>query len=333
MKTVLLLLAAALPATSQPRKLVNAQVDTRSASAGLESVFHQLLTAQPQPAWIAYTVPAARGRQFGCDSYWRDGEFTVAGGTVHLEPPSEALVLYRVDANQVGKIRTLAPDCDIDAGGVPVHWLTNVRPAESVALLATFVTGPDRGVDSAMNAIGRHGDAAADLALERFMAPGQPEEVRRKAVYWLGATRSRRGFETLKKVLETDPSDRVRDRALQALSMSGESEATNLVIAAARNDRSPKVRGQALFWLSQHAGMKAVKPIQYAIDNDPEREVKRRAVSALQQLPNGQGIPLLIQLAKSSHDADVRKQAMSSLGQSRDERAIAFFEDVLKTKP
>src|SRR4029077_4718837 len=152
MRTALLLLAAALSAAAQPKKLVNAQLDTRSAAAGLEGVFRQLMTAQPQPAWIAYTVPAARGRQFGCDSYWRDGEFTVAGATVHLEPPSEALVLYRVDANQVGKIRTLAPDCDIDAGGVPVHWLTDVRPAGGVGLLGTL---------SAINAIGISTDTAA----------------------------------------------------------------------------------------------------------------------------------------------------------------------------
>ena len=335
MKIAVLLLAAVLPAASQPKKLVNAQVDTRSASAGLQNVFRQLLTAQPQPAWIGYTVPyvGAWPPVRGATHYWREGEFTVAGGTVHLEPPSEALVLYRVDANQVGKIRTLAPDCDIDAGGAPVHWLTEVRPAESVALLATFVTGPDGGIDSAMNAIGRHADAAADAVLERFVAPEQPEQVRRKAAYWLGATRSRRSFETLKKILATDPSDRVRDRALQALAMSGESEGIDLVIAAAHNDHSPKVRGQALFWLAEHAGMKAVGPIQQAIANDPDREVKRRAVSALQHLPNGEGIPLLIQLAKTSRDPEVRKQAMSSLGQARDQRAIAFFEDVLKSKP
>jgi HEAT repeat protein len=296
-------------------------------------VFRPLLTAQPQPAWIGYTVPASRGRQFGCDSYWRDGEFTVAGGTVHLEPPSEALVLYRVDANQVGKIRTLAPDCDIDAGGAAVHWLTDVHPADSVALLTTFVTGPGVSVDSAMNAIGRHADPAAELALEHFIAPDQPETVRRKAAFWLGATRSRRGFETLKNIIANDPSDRVRERALQALAMSGEPEAIDLVMATARTDHSPKMRGHALFWLAQHAGTKAVAPIQYAIANDPEREVKRRAVSALQQLPHGEGIPLLIQTAKTSRDADVRRQAMATLGQSRDQRAIAFFEDVLKAKP
>jgi HEAT repeat protein len=332
-RTALLLLAAVLPSAAQPKKLVNAQMDTRSASAGLESVFRQLLSAQPQPAWIAYTVPASRGRMFGCDSYWRDGEFTVAGGTVHLEPPSEALILYRVDANQVGKIRTLAPDCDIDAGGVPVHWLTDVRPADSVALLTTFATSTERRVDSAMSAIGLHGDPAADAALDSFVAPNQPESVRQRATTWLGASRSRRGFEALKRILANDPSDRVRDRAVQALATSKEPEAIDLVIAAARNDHSPKVRGQALSALSRQAGMKAVGPIQQAIENDPERSVKRSAVSALQHMPNGEGIPLLIQLAKTSHDPEVRKQAMSSLGQSRDQRAITFFEDVLKTKP
>lgn len=332
MKTALLLLAA-LPAVCQPRKLVNAHVDTRSATAGLESVFRPALTGQPQPAWIGYMVPAARGHAFGCDSYWRDNELRVAGGTVYLEPPKDVLVLYRVDGGQVGKIRTMAPDCDIDAGGVPVHWLTDVRPADSVALLASFAGGANRGVDSAINAIGMHADAAADAALERFVAPDQPEALRQKAVYWLGSTRSRRGFEALKKIMASDPSDRVRDRAVQSLAASKEPAAVDLVIAVARNDRSPRVRGQALLWLSRQIGLKAVGPIQQAIDNDPEREVKRSAVSALQHLPNGEGIPLLIQLAKSSRNAEVRKQAMSSLGQSRDQRAIVFFEDVLKAKP
>jgi hypothetical protein len=332
-RTALLLLATVVSAAAQPKKLVNAQVDSRSASAGLESAFRSLQSAQPQPAWVAYTVPAARGRQFGCDSYSRDGDFTVSGGTVHLEPRAEVLVLFRIEGGQVGKIRTLAPDCDIDAGGVPVHWLTDVRPADSVAFLTTFVTGPQVSVNSAMSAIGMHADPAADAALERFVAPEQPEQVRQKAAFWLGATRSRRGFEALKKVLQNDASDRVRDRAVQALALSKEPEAIDLVIATAHNDRSPRVRGQALFWLAHQAGTKAVGPIREAIEHDPEREVKRRAVSALQQMPNGEGIPLLMQLAKSSRDPEVRKQAMSSLGQSRDQRAIAFFEDILKSKP
>ena len=91
------------------------------------------------------------------------------------------------------------------------------------------------------------------------------------------------------------------------------------------------MRGQALTSLSREAGAKAVGPIRQAIDSDPERDVKRRAVSALQQMPNGEGIPLLIEIAKTSRDPDVRKQAMNSLGQSKDQRAVSFFEQVLKS--
>jgi hypothetical protein len=329
MRASLLLLALALPLAAQPKKLVNAQLDSRPASGGLEGVFRPLV-ASAQPAWIAYTVPASRGRQFGCNSNWREGEFLVNGGTVYLEPPSHVLVLYRVEANRVGKIRTLAPECDIDAGGAAVHWLADVKPAESVALLVSLLTSPEPNIDSVMNAIGMHADAAADTALERFVAPNQPEETRRKAVQWLGLTRGGRGFEALKKVIAGDPSDRVRERAVQALATSREPGAIDLVIATARNDHTPRVRGQALFWLSREAGAKAVGPIRQAIENDPERDVKRRAVLALQQMPNGEGIPLLIEIAKTSRDPDVRKQAMNSLGQSRDQRAVSFFEDVLK---
>ena len=61
MTRALWLMAAALPLAAQPKLLINAKVDTRSAAAGLEREFRTLLTAEPQPAWIGYTVPAAGG--------------------------------------------------------------------------------------------------------------------------------------------------------------------------------------------------------------------------------------------------------------------------------
>jgi len=41
-------------------------------------------------------------------------------------------------------------------------------------------------------------------------------------------------------------------------------------------------------------------------------------------------VPMLIDVARTSHDPEVRKQAMFWLGQSKDPRAVAFFEQVLK---
>ena len=54
-------LIAVLPLAAQPKLLTNAKVDTRSAAAGLDREFRSLVTAQPQPAWIAYQVPTVRG--------------------------------------------------------------------------------------------------------------------------------------------------------------------------------------------------------------------------------------------------------------------------------
>ena len=98
----------------------------------------------------------------------------------------------------------------------------------------------------------------------------------------------------------------------------------------ARDDRRPFVRSQALFWLSQRAGQQAVGAIRNAVDNDPETEVKRKAVFALSQLPKDEGVPLLIDIARNNGNREVKKQAMFWLGQSKDPRAISFFEQVLK---
>jgi HEAT repeat protein len=89
------------------------------------------------------------------------------------------------------------------------------------------------------------------------------------------------------------------------------------------------VRGDALFWFAQRAGEKAAGEITAAIEQDPDTDVKRRAVFALSQLPKDEGVPLLIQTARTNKNPVVRKQAMFWLGQSKDPRALAFFEEIL----
>src|ERR1019366_2770176 len=175
MRRLFWLMAAALPLAAQPKLLVNARLDTRNAAGGLEQTFRPLVSAQPQPAWIAYSVPSTRVN-LGCD-YVRGG--WSQPGVIHLEPPDRAVILFRVDGGAVERIRTVSPDCEIDAGGLPVHWLAEVKPAESVALLDSFAGQRERAVsrlmDGALAAIAAHADPAADAALERWLAPGQPE--------------------------------------------------------------------------------------------------------------------------------------------------------------
>jgi hypothetical protein len=322
MTRALWVLAVGLPLTAQPKLLVNAQVKTVPAGAGLEGAFRPLLSAQPQPAWIAYSVPSVRSFQ-GCD-YVRDG-FEMPG-VVHLEPPDHTLILFRVEEGAVNRIRSLSPDCEIDAGGLPFYWLGDVQGGQSVALLQTFVTDRERLGDNAAAAIAQHADPAADQVLDRFLATDQPQSLRMRSVSWM-SRRGRHGFETLKRLIASDPDERIRERAVSALGSNREPEAMTLLASIVQADKNARLREQAISAMGRKAEPAFLLKV---VESDPEIGVKRRAVSALHSLPDGAGVPGLIQLVKTTQNLDVRRAAMSSLGSSRDPRATAFFEEVLK---
>ena len=155
------------PWRHNPSCFINAQTDTRSAAAGLEREYRTLLAADPQPAWIGYSVPAIRTASLGCD-YVRDSNATA--GVVHLEPPDHVVVLFRVENHALDRVRAISPYCEIDAGGLPVHWLNDVQPAQSVGLLVSLVPERDRTGDGALHAMAVQADPSADAALERFLA-------------------------------------------------------------------------------------------------------------------------------------------------------------------
>jgi len=348
MKRILLLaLLLGVAAVAQQPSVANAKLQMRSAAGGLEKEFRALAASQEQPAWLGYAVPVVSGRHNSC--CWSSGggcgcrlegsgtmiTGQAGGGTVKLEGAARLVVLFRVEQRKVGKIRTFSEDCPLDAGGLPFIWLTDVRPPESVALLSGFAAGDDgsreggRLSESALGAVALHADPAADRALDQFTAADRPERLRERAAFWLGVARGRHGYEVLRRMVESDPSEKVREKAVFALSQSPEPQAVGTMIAVARNDKSGHVRGQALFWLAQKAGRQAAGAITEAAERDPDTEVKKRAVFALSQLPKDEGVPLLIQVAKTNRDPAVRKQAFFWLGQSKDPRALAFFEETL----
>lgn len=332
--------------------IVNARLETRSAAAGLEKEFRALLNQQMEPAWVGYTVPATpHHTPAGCLDFSDDSsgccrgrcalEGTTCGpvagsGVVQLEGSSRLRVLLRMEGKQVVRIRSDSGDCQLDAGGLPFIWFTEVRPEQSVALLSSFAASTDFDSRStrrlgrrALAALALHRDGAADRALEGFVAPERPESLRAEAAFWLGAARANAGLSSLRRMSREDPSARVREKVAFALSRSSEPEALDEMMHMARNDSDGHVRGQALFWLAHKAGTKAAGAITEAIENDPETAVKRRAVFALSRLPKDEGVPLLIQVARTNKNPAVRKQAVFWLGQSNDPRALAFFEEIL----
>ena len=338
-------------AAEMPR-IENAKVETRAVTGSLDATLRGITAQAEKPQWVGYSVGQVIGERSVCCGNYRDGEgcgtcnlekehegnssTTRTDGTVKLEGARQLVVLFRLEAKQVMRIRVASEDCTLDAGGLPFEWLTGVKPAESVTLLATYVRGADfdgygeHGIGhGALTAIALHGDASADRALESFVTPEQQESLRRQAAFWMGAARGKAGLTTLQRMAKSDPSSEVRAHVAFALSVSHEAGAVDDMIHMAHDDASAHVRGQALFWLAQKAGQKAAAAITGAIDNDPDTEVKKKAVFALSQMPKDEAVPKLIEVAKTNRNPAVRKQAMFWLGQSHDPRALEFFEQVL----
>jgi len=324
-----LLLAAVLQVAAQPKLLVNAKLDTHSAAQGLDSAFQAQVAAVPQPSWIAYSVPTNKTMTLGCEFVSNDGTW-FSTGTIHLEPPDNAVILFRIASGAVERVRTLSPDCQFDAGGVPFHWLTEVQPAQSVALLAGLATKEWSPMSSAMGAIAVHADPSADQTLDKFAGSDQMDSLRGRAITYLGSARGKHGFDVLKGLIANDPDKRIRTRAITALQSSKEPEALDLLITLSKPDKDVTIRTQAVRELGHKRGPQAVAALGDALNNDTDMQVKRAACTSLQGMPDGEGVPVLIQFAKNTKDVQLRRQAMTSLQNSHDPRAVAFFLDVLK---
>jgi hypothetical protein len=336
-------------------QIENGKVEQRQVKAGLAQEVDAWAAASQQAQWLGYSVPAVNGdHRMCCQDSGRgwNGEracgtcrlegvkggnsYNLERGNVKLEAPSNLVVLFRAEGRKIGKIRTVSPECVLDAGGLQVSWLTGAKPAESVKLLERFVDSKElderteeRLSRGALAAIAMHGDSSADQAFAVFTAAGKPEGLRKEAAFWAGEARGAAGVQLLKRMAKEDPSDDVRAQITFALSISSDGNAIDEMIRMAHEDTSGHVRGQALFWLAQKAGKKASSTITGAIDNDPDTEVKKKAVFALSQMPREDGVPKLIQVAEKNRNPEVRKQAMFWLGQSNDPRALEFFEKVL----
>jgi len=157
-----------------------------------------------------------------------------------------------------------------------------------------------------------------------------PLDAGGKAVHWFTNVPVSDSVNYMKSFMTPNATKKLNDSAVTVIALTKGDQPLNELLALARDGSTSAIKGNALFWLAQRAGAKAVGTITTAIENDPDTEVKKKAVFALSQLPKDEGVPLLIQQARTNKNPVVRKQAMFWLGQTKDPRALKFFEEILK---
>jgi hypothetical protein len=348
------LILSASAFAAQPPRVVNTQFNTESAGGGLSATVARLRRST-QPLWVGYEMPALPRTNFSACSDFGDAPQSEEGccGEYQLESPRQGFiardglssaqkpspanmyVLLRLDHGAIVKVRPANAGCQLNAGGLPFTWLTDVQPDDSVAFLAKLAAQPEesedkRATEDALVTLSMHASPAATSALASLAGPANPPHLREKSAFWLGAQRGHEGFEVLHELVTKEQDPKLREKLAFDLSINSDPAAIDELLKMAHSDGSPQVRGQAIFWLAQKAGKKAGASITAAIENDPDMQVKKKAVFALSQLPQDEGIPQLMHVADSNSNPAVRKEAIFWLGQSKDPRALEYLEAILK---
>ena len=252
--------------------------------------------------------------------------------------------------------------------GYPVYWAGRISNEESLNYLKSIIESPaaemNRLSERAVFAVALHDDARVDALLVEMIRRPIAEPMRSRAIYWLGHTPETQTKNTLltEMVRNVQESSEVRNQAMSALGM-GRSTATltllqNLfetmtsrelkrraLMGIARNDNSDgaatyliriaesdkdfEMRKIAIASLGWVAGQKSLGALTSTVDGDIEVELQKQAVVAISRRSKDEAVPILIRTGRSHPKMAVRKVAVQMLGQTGDERAVAFFRELL----
>jgi hypothetical protein len=252
----LLATALATGTLSAQSRVTNGQLETRAAAQPLEREI-AATTALGGARWIAYRIRIAGGRR-SMDCFDRS--------RVALEPASELSILARFEGTAVVRLRTATPDCEIDAGGLPVTWLDGVKADDSAAWLNALITTTpstgeryDRIARPALVALSMHEGAVATRSLAAIARDHQISKMRSDALFWLAQRAGDQAVSTIAEAIDRDPDTEVKKKAVFALSQLPKDDGVPRLIDVARNNRNAVVRKQAMFWLGQSNDPRALK--------------------------------------------------------------------------
>lgn len=347
------LLGFAAPQAQQPL-VQNGRVDVQHAT--IEAAVRAVGTSAT-PVWVGWRVPMIGGDRRLCSS-WDDGRVTVRGdrlepeapaleprplpsfaepsGPLQLESGTDLIVLERIVDGQLERLRAAGGDCPLDAGGRTLVWLDAVTSAESLRHLDTVArsddaTNPSRGrvASSAISAISMHRDGGADGLLDRLTEPSVESSRRRLAASAL-AVRGAHGFDRLTALLAAEHDASLRRAFAGALSQSSDPRTTPALLRLARTEVDAVIRGDAIYRYALRAGVSGLPDVAAVIAADANDTVRRRGVDGIADSNSEGAVTVLIDLATHDANAAVRKQAVSALGKSRDPRAAAFIEALVR---
>jgi HEAT repeat protein len=250
----------------------------------------------------------------------------------------------------------------------PVYWAGRISNEESLNYLKSLVDAPapeaNRLAERATFAIALHDDVRVDAMLTEMIRRPIDDAMRSRAIYWLGNTpetaakntlfteivrnnqestearnaamsalamsRSAAALPVLQNLFETMTTRDLKRRALTGIARNDNSDAAaTYLIRVAESEKDIELRKSAIANLGRVAGQKSLGALTSTVDGDGDVELQKQAVIAIGRRSKDEAVPVLIRTARNHPKMAVRKLAVQMLGQTGDERAVAFFRELL----
>ncbi len=249
----------------------------------------------------------------------------------------DVAILFYFDGSKIG-FNTIK-DLKINSMNLPVNlkmkpllWLGEVTQKESVAFLKDGykkVKSPEIKEDL-VTAIGLHRDTpVAQDFLSGIIESDEKDDIREKAVFWLGQADNEDALKILGNTVEKDQSEDIREQAVFAISQMKIESATSTLVNLAKQAKESNVREKAVFWLGQQNSQEAMETLKDIIQGDASPEVKEQAVFALGQMQRPEATDMLVDLARNARDRGVRTKAIFWLGQKASANVSEMLEDIV----
>jgi HEAT repeat protein len=237
----------------------------------------------------------------------------------------------KINFNTIHDVKINSLNLPVNLKGKPLLWLGDVSQKESVAFLKDGykkVKSPEIKEDL-VTAIGLHRETPATHDfLSGIIDSDENDDIREKAVFWLGQADNEDALKILVNTIEKDRSDDIREQAVFAISQMKIESATSTLLNLARQAKDSNVREKAVFWLGQQNSQEAMETLKDIIQGDASPEVKEQAVFALGQMQRPEATDMLIDLARNARDRGVQTKAIFWLGQKASDNTNQALEDI-----
>ncbi len=277
-------------------------------------------------------------------------------------------LLFETERNQFTRAEIYNLRRDHQFSGYPVYWAGRASNEESLNYLRSMIdtNSPEmnRLSDRAAFAIALHDDGRVESMLMDLVKKPVTDGIRNRAIFWLGYTAESQAKNSFLADIARNEreSEEARQQALSALGMSraaatlpvletfyetliardlkrralngiarndNRDAAATYLIRVAENEKDMELRKSAINSLGRIAGEKSLGALTNTLDSSPEAELQKQAVIAIARRPKDEAVPILIRTARSHPNMAVRRIAIQMLGHTGDERAIAFFKELL----